>query len=94
MRKRNTAPSPRTGDSMPVRPWRELSPLRPRKHSSVLAPVPIRVHGALPGDHAGSLTAAARWDAHGPVDTTPAPGRHTTGAVQDIQCRCCSRPEV
>jgi hypothetical protein len=94
MRKRNTAPSPRTGDSMPAGPWRELSPPRPGQHSRVLVPVPIRVHGTLPGDDAGSLTAAARWDAHGPVDTAPAPGRHTTGAVRNIQCRCCSRPEV
>lgn len=29
MRKRNTAPSPRTGDSMPVGPWRGLSPPPP-----------------------------------------------------------------
>jgi len=94
MRKRSMAPSSRTGDSMPAGPWRELSPPRPSQHSSVLVPVPIRVHGALPGDDAGSLTAAARWDAHGPVETAPAPGRHTAGAVRDIQCRCWSPPEV
>ncbi len=94
MRKRNTAPSSRTDDSRPVGPWRELSPPRPSQHSRVLVPVPIRVHRALPGDDAGPLTAAARWDAHGPVDTAPAPGRHTAGAVRDIQCRCCSRAEV
>jgi len=94
MRKRSTAPSSRTGDSMPVGPWRELSPPRPSQHSRVLVPVPIRVHRALPGDDAGPLTAAARWDAHGPVHTAPAPGRHTAGAVRDIQCRCCSRAEV
>ena len=94
MRKRNTDSSSRTEDSMPVRPWRGLSPPRPSQRSSVLVPVPIRLHGALAGDDAGSLTAAARWDAHGPVDTAPAPGRHTTGAVRDNQCPCCSRPEA
>jgi len=72
MRKRNTAPSPRTGG-----PWRELSPPRPSQHSRVLVPVPIRVLGALPGDDAGSLTAAARWDAHGPVGCARAGGHGT-----------------
>ncbi len=44
--------------------------------TAVPLPAPIRVHGALPGDDAGLVGAAAAGRAR-PVDTAPAPGRGT-----------------
>jgi hypothetical protein len=88
------APSPRTGDFTPAGPWRRLSPPRSAPHSGIPLPAPNWGVPALPGGGAGEAGAQARWDAHRPVDTLPAPGRDTARAVRDIGCRCISRREV
>ena len=49
---------------------------RALRATAVLVPAPIRVHGALPGDDAGLVGAAAAGRAR-PVDMAPAPGRGT-----------------
>jgi hypothetical protein len=91
MPQRRNAPSPRTGDFMPAGPW--IRRALPRAPASRCMP---RAGGvpALLGDDAGLFGAQARWDAHRPVDTPPAPARGTARAVRDISCRCCFRREV
>ncbi len=85
---RGNAPSLATGDFMPAGPWIRRAPLR-----APASRCPPGAGGvpALPGDDAGLFGAQARWDAHRPVDTPPAPGRGTARAVRDISCRCCFR---
>jgi hypothetical protein len=87
-------PSARTGDFMPAGPWRRLSPPRSAPHSGIPLPAPNWGVPALPGDGAERVGAQARWDAHRPADTPPAPGRDTARAVRDIGCRCISRREA